>query len=342
VGWMVTAPTGSHSETGPSQHLEATPMHSHHATDPSRRIPRLAVAVLALAAAAGLSAVTTAGAQEAEDGLEICHRTNSNAHPYIVIETDANGQNGGTDHLGEHTGPLWNPTLKQQHLEWGDVVPPTDENPLGSEAYQDIIALGQDPDAFIANGCTSVVITPNVGVGGVSLDKVTTGGTAPAGTTSFGFTVSCESGDVVPAPSVTVDQSFLQIAGGVATDDFCTVTESSSNGATSTTFQVTGANNISTTSNSVTFSVIQDTTAFVTVTNAYPEPAVPAVVTTTTTAPAQVGGVQVTTTTTAPAQVLATTGSPAPLWYVLAGAAFLFGGLSLFGSTSARLARAKR
>ena len=62
-----------------------------------------------------------------------------------------------------------------------------------------------------------------------------------------------------------------------------------------------------------------------------------------TTAPPQVGGVQVTstTTTTAPA-ALATTGSPAAYWYVLAGAAFLLGGVALYGSTIRRLLHIRR
>jgi hypothetical protein len=61
----------------------------------------------------------------------------------------------------------------------------------------------------------------------------------------------------------------------------------------------------------------------------------------TTTTTAQVAGVQVTTTTTAPA-ALAATGSPATYWYLLAGFAFLLGGVALYGSTLRRLLHIRR
>jgi hypothetical protein len=65
-----------------------------------------------------------------------------------------------------------------------------------------------------------------------------------------------------------------------------------------------------------------------------------------TTTTAAVLGVQVTTSTTAGAQTAATplarTGSPATYWYLLAGLAFLLGGLSLYGSTIRRVIDERR
>jgi len=55
--------------------------------------------------------------------------------------------NGGHD--TEHQGPIWNPTLKDQHLEWGDIIPPY--------TYQDFAYPGQnwtdEGEAILDNGC---------------------------------------------------------------------------------------------------------------------------------------------------------------------------------------------
>lgn len=53
--------------------------------------------------------------------VTLCHGTNSNTNPYEQITVDAAGAYDG--HLG-HTGPVWNSTLKDQHISWGDVIPP--------------------------------------------------------------------------------------------------------------------------------------------------------------------------------------------------------------------------
>ena len=314
-------------------------MHSHHATTSKRRIPLLAVGALALAGALGLSSATAAGAQTDPEPAFICHRTNSNANPYLKIDPANPGQNGGADHFGEHTGPVWNPDLKRQHIEWGDVIPPSDAHPDGSQAWQD---LENDPNSaggqsFIDHGCVEVGVQappPPVPTFDVTLDKVTTGGTAPSASTDFTFTVSCESGSV---PSATVliaaEDAPLVVATGVARDDNCTITETVANNATSTTFQVTGATpeSTSTTANSVTFGV--GAAAAVVATNVYPEPQAAVVPT-----PAQVLPLVV---TPAPAEVegeqLARTGSPAGYWYLLAGFAFVLGGVALYGSTARRL-----
>ncbi len=176
--------------------------------------------------------------------------------------------------------------------------------------------------------------------GDVTLDKATTGSTAPAATTQFTFTVDCESGTETTPVNVAPNEAPKLVADDVVQGDDCTITETAANGATTTTFAVTGGATVSTTANSVTFTVTS-TSVSVVATNTYPTPVV------TTTPPAQVGGVVVTP-APAPAPavadpaVLARTGSPAPIWYVLAGVAFLLGGLSLFGSTSGRLARIRR
>lgn len=102
---------------------------------------RIASVLLALPALMAIGVATATA-----DTITICHRTNSTAHPYTSVTTDLS-----EDHFDKHTGPLWNPTLKK----WGDVIPPSEAHPDGSEAYQDLIELGMDPDAFIAQGCST-------------------------------------------------------------------------------------------------------------------------------------------------------------------------------------------
>lgn len=174
----------------------------------------------------------------------------------------------------------------------------------------------------------------------VTLDKVTTGGTAPAASAEFTFTVVCESGTATSPVTITPGQDPVVVAEDVTEDDSCTITETNAAGATSTAFQVSGGTVDTTTANSVTFSAGADVA--VVATNTYPETTTTTSSTTSTTVAVQSSVVTNTTTTTAAAaQVagvqLARTGSPADFWYLLAGGAFLLGGLCLGASTNRRL-----
>ncbi|VXC22011.1 hypothetical protein [Aeromicrobium sp. 9AM] len=60
--------------------------------------------------------------------LTICHRTNSNVNPYNAIGPATAGVANGHD--TEHEGPIWNPTLKANHVEWGDIIPPYHYNDM--------------------------------------------------------------------------------------------------------------------------------------------------------------------------------------------------------------------
>jgi hypothetical protein len=86
------------------------------------------VTVLVMLLVAGLASV--AGAQ-GQEKVDICHRTNSNTNPYTQINVaipsvdDVAGNSGQQpDHYGEHQGPVWDNTLKDQKIEWGDIIPP--------------------------------------------------------------------------------------------------------------------------------------------------------------------------------------------------------------------------
>jgi hypothetical protein len=82
--------------------------------------------------------------------VTICHRTNSDTNPYVEITVDiaSSGHLKG-GHDTEHEGPIWNPTLKTQKIEWGDIIPPY--------TYLDFSYPGQnigpEGQAILDNGC---------------------------------------------------------------------------------------------------------------------------------------------------------------------------------------------
>jgi hypothetical protein len=172
---------------------------------------------------------TTAGA-EVVTKVTICHRTNSNSNPYVQITPDVSGVLDG--HAG-HTGPVWDPTLKAQHIKWGDIIPPFDYAG-GSYPGMNWTQAGQ---AIYDNGCVPPGPPPEQQYGSLSVSKVVMGlpidGTPIGGTvpTSFTAHVSCDDG--------TEQDVTFPITGGAGTpseiDDIeagsvCTVVELGTDG----------------------------------------------------------------------------------------------------------------
>ena len=62
----------------------------------------------------------------AERKVTICHATNADENPYNRIEVDESSVDGvgGADHYGTDTGPIWDSTLKDLKITWGDIIPP--------------------------------------------------------------------------------------------------------------------------------------------------------------------------------------------------------------------------
>jgi hypothetical protein len=82
--------------------------------------------VLGAVALATTSWVMTAGLASAASGpdtVTICHATSSDGNPYIVETPDKDGDVSGH---ADHTGPIWTSDLKDQHIQWGDIIPPFD------------------------------------------------------------------------------------------------------------------------------------------------------------------------------------------------------------------------
>ena len=63
--------------------------------------------------------------------VTICHRTNSESNPYVVLMVNQNAADGIAgnsgqvpDHYGEHQGSIFELGMKDQGIEWGDIIPP--------------------------------------------------------------------------------------------------------------------------------------------------------------------------------------------------------------------------
>ncbi len=182
-----------------------------------RAIGIVAVVGLSLGLMAG-----AAGSLTAPDGVvtqvTICHRTNANNNPYVVITPDVSGVLDG--HAAQHNDPrVWDPTLKAQHLKWGDIIPPFDYLD-GNSVQQHFAGLNwsQDGQAIYENDCVPTSPPPEQQFGSITVTKVVTGlplaapptdGTVP---TEFTILVTCDDGTnealtfPVTGGSATVDQ----------------------------------------------------------------------------------------------------------------------------------------
>ena len=206
------------------------------------KLKKSALGALSVVALVGSSLAigATAASGDPAPNVTICHRTNSNTNPYVQITVDesaVDGLGGGSDHLGAHTGPVWDPTLKEQHIKWGDIIPPFDvnnqprPNPL-------LIANWPAGQAIFENGCAPVT-PPEPELVNLSVSK-TVQGTVPAGVTEFTALVTCD--------EETPVEVTLPVGGGVGTPSSievevgseCTVVETNNGGANTVTYSLAG------------------------------------------------------------------------------------------------------
>jgi hypothetical protein len=159
-----------------------------------------------LAAASLMLGVTAAGGlippdeSEEVEKVTICHRTNANSTPYIINEPDANGDVSGH---ADHTGPVWDETLKAQHIEWGDIIPPFTH----SGGFFAGLNWDSEGQAIYENDCAPLE-PPEQEFGTLAVTKVVVAPTGePAGPLPTGFTVHVECDDLVTSVDVTFPAS---------------------------------------------------------------------------------------------------------------------------------------
>ncbi|MDT4945126.1 MAG: hypothetical protein QOH14_1859 [Pseudonocardiales bacterium] len=179
---------------------------------PASGLPRAHRVLAALTAAAfaliGVTAFAPAASASAPANHQVtlCHATNSDANPYVLVTVDvtAGGLQGGHD---DHTGPVWNPTLKANHQSWGDIIPAFSYTEF-TFAGLNLTAEGQ---AILDNGCQipaaqAITVTPEAAaVSTPTCDVPDLTVTLPS-TTGITYTAS-GSLTLAPGESVTVTPS---------------------------------------------------------------------------------------------------------------------------------------
>jgi len=149
---------------------------------------------------------------EEQEKVTICHRTNADENPYVVLTVDSNavdgiaGNSGQTpDHFGEHVGPVWEPGLKDAKIEWGDIIPPL-------EGVHDGLNWTEAGQAIYNNDCQPAVPPPPPVEFSQSFDAVCPEGSARlTGTVTSseeGFAIVRADGNVVAQGAVGPDAPF--------------------------------------------------------------------------------------------------------------------------------------
>jgi hypothetical protein len=83
-----------------------------------------------------------------EHKVTLCHATHSDTNPYVEETVDIASVIGPHGHNG-HTGPVYDDTLKKQHIAWGDIIPAFNY-PEGSYTGMNLTEAGL---AILNNGC---------------------------------------------------------------------------------------------------------------------------------------------------------------------------------------------
>jgi hypothetical protein len=173
----------------------------------------LTVAVSLLVATSVAGALTAPDPNEVITKVDICHRTNSNQNPYVINQPDASGDvNGHAD----HTGPVWNETLKQNHIKWGDIIPEF----TWSGGHFDGLNWDDAGKAIYANDCVPTEPPEEQLFGQLEITKVVTGNDGvPA---NFTIHVDC---DDKPRDDILVHPGPPVVFTDIEAGSTCIITE---------------------------------------------------------------------------------------------------------------------
>jgi len=233
------------------------------------KLKKSAFGALAVAALVGSSLAIGATAASAEPvtKVTICHRTNSDSNPYVVITPDVSGVLDGHDK--KHNEPfVWGPTLKAQHQKWGDIIPAFDYIDKGGNLQHfDGLNLdtlggtdGKTPgSAILENNCQIPGPPPVEKFGDLTVTKQIVG--TPTGSPSFTVHVECDDDSVNEDVVFTTNgesKTYLDLAEGIT----CFVEETNTGGATATYTPLDVS--------SSGIEIVADTDNAVTVTNTFP------------------------------------------------------------------------
>lgn len=144
-----------------------------------------------------------------EEKVSICHRSNSATNPYQYITVNKSSVDGisgnsgqSADHYGEHQGPIASSEavanqLKDDKIEWGDIIPPV----AGAHNGYNYTVIGQ---AMLANGCNFAKVA-DASVSTTQPTCQTAATLAYGSTTNASFTSGTPNGTTGPGSySVTV------------------------------------------------------------------------------------------------------------------------------------------
>src|SRR5437868_5561970 len=116
-----------------------------------RKIVRASVFLLACSVlgSAGVALGGTLRNQNGGHPITICHRTDSEKHPYVVETVDAASTNVAGHEL--HTGTVWF-SGHSKDRKWGDIIPPNDDDHDLAVTSMNWGPMGQ---GMWRNGCKS-------------------------------------------------------------------------------------------------------------------------------------------------------------------------------------------
>ena len=121
------------------------------------RLLRAAAALTLAVVAMPLAAGTATASQGGDDHqVTLCHRTNSETNPYVVITVDKASVFKNNGHDSHDEGGVYQPGDKARGVRWGDIIPPFSyfAGPHDqTESQYPGLNYGPDGQAILANGC---------------------------------------------------------------------------------------------------------------------------------------------------------------------------------------------